>query len=64
MATERMNQSWRHVKSQILNMWSEADFGDAELKRARGNLNQMVKLIHQKTGEPRAEIIQKMSAML
>ncbi len=64
MATKRMNESWRQVKAQIQSIWSEAEFGDKEMKRARGNLNKMVNLIHEKTGEPRAEIIQKMTAIL
>ncbi|GIV62198.1 general stress protein CsbD [Rhodocaloribacter litoris] len=64
MATESMNESWRRVKSQIQSIWSEHEFGDKEMKKARGNLNKMVNLIHEKTGEPRSEIIQKISAFL
>ncbi|GIV61762.1 MAG: hypothetical protein KatS3mg044_0628 [Rhodothermaceae bacterium] len=64
MATETMNESWRRVKSQIQTIWSEYEFGDKEMKKARGNLNKMVNLIHEKTGEPRSEIIQKISAFL
>jgi len=64
MATASMNESWRRVKAQILNIWGDQDFGDTELKKARGNLGKMVELIHEKTGEPRAEIMQKISAFL
>jgi len=64
MATKRMNESWRRVKNQIENIWSEQDFGDKEMKKARGNLNKMVDMIHEKTGEPRAEILQKICAFL
>ncbi len=64
MATDRMNDSWRRVKSQIESIWTDVDFADAEMKRARGSLPKMVNLIHQKTGEPRAEIMQKMTAVL
>ena len=64
MATARMNQSWRQVKHQIQQIWSEVDFDDQEMKRARGNLTKMVNLIHTKTGEPRAAIMQKMAAVL
>jgi hypothetical protein len=64
MATEAMNDSWRRVVSQIKTIWSDEDFGDKEMKKARGNLNKMVNLIHDKTGEPRAEIVQKISAFL
>ncbi|NNF03623.1 MAG: general stress protein CsbD [Rhodothermales bacterium] len=64
MATEAMNDSWRRVVSQIKTIWSDEDFGDKEMKKARGNLNKMVNLIHDKTGEPRADIVQKISAFL
>lgn len=64
MATKRMNDSWGYVKAQIESIWQDAEFGDKELKRARGNLNKMVNLIHEKTGEPRGQIMQKMSAVL
>ena len=64
MATSVMNESWRRVKSQIENIWSDYEFGDKEMKKARGNLNKMVDLIHEKTGEPRAEIMQKICAFL
>lgn len=64
MATDRMNDSWRRVKVQIESIWDGVDFADTEMKRARGSLPKMVNLIHQKTGEPRGEIIQKMSAIL
>lgn len=64
MATPAMNASWRRVKAQIENIWEDYDFGDKEMKRARGNLNKMINLIHQKTGESRDEILRKMSAVL
>jgi hypothetical protein len=64
MATKRMNDSWRRVKAQIEVIWDGTEFDDLELKRARGNLQKMVNLIHEKTGESRSEIIQKMGAIL
>lgn len=64
MATKRMNESWRYVKEQIQTIWSEVEFGDQEMKRARGSLPKMVNLIHEKTGEPRPQIMQKMAAVL
>lgn len=64
MATERMNQSWRRVRAQIKSIWSEADFEDKEMKKARGDMNKMVNLIHEKTGEPHSEIFQKISAII
>jgi len=64
MATSRMNQNWLRIKTQILDLWSEADFEDKELKKARGNLRRMVDLIHTKTGEPKADIMRKLTAIV
>ncbi len=64
MATKRMNESWRQVKTQIQSIWSEAEFGDKEMKKARGDMHKMVNLIHEKTGEPRTQIFQKISAII
>lgn len=64
MATPAMNASWRRVKAQIESIWSDTEFDAKEMKRARGNLNQMINLIHEQTGESRDEILRKMSAVL
>ena len=64
MATERMNENWRQVCSQIRSIWSEVEFEDREMKRARGNMRKMVQLIHDKTDEPTSEIFQKISAII
>ena len=64
MATQRMNESWSLVRSQIESIWSETEFADKEMKKARGNMRRMVKLIHEKTGEPQKEIFQKISAII
>jgi uncharacterized protein YjbJ (UPF0337 family) len=64
MATEAMNESWRRVRDQIKNIWDDVDWNDKEMKRARGEMNKIVGLIHDKTGESREEIRRKMSAIL
>ena len=64
MATSSMNDNWNYVKSQIEAIWVDAEFDDAELKKARGNLRKMVSLIEEKTGESAMEIRQKMSAIV
>ncbi len=64
MATKSMNDSWARVVTQIETIWNTEEFGDKEMKKARGNLSKMVNLIHEKTGEPKAEIVQKISAFL
>ena len=64
MATKRMIESWQQVCGQIAAIWSEAEFNEKEMKKARGNMRKMVQLIHDKTGEPRSEIFQKISAII
>ena len=64
MATSNMNDSWNYVKDQIETIWRNAEFDDVELKRARGNLNKMVNLIQEKTGESPMEIRQKMNSII
>lgn len=64
MATEAMNESWRRIRDQIKDIWEEADFDDKQMKRARGEMDKIVGLIHDKTGESREEIRRKMEAIL
>ncbi len=64
MATPRMNESWSQVRSQIEEIWSETEFTDREMKKARGNMRKMVALIHEKTNEPKHEIFAKISAII
>ena len=58
MATKRMNEQWARIRDRIKAVWSDADLTNKEMKRTRGNLQKMVNLIHEKTGEPRKEIRQ------
>jgi hypothetical protein len=62
MGKNRMDQNWQRVMAQIHTVWGEID--EQELKKARGSLPKMVNLIHQKTGEDRDLIFQKMSAVI
>ncbi len=64
MATTAMNESWRRVQDQITTVWPDIEFGAKEMKKARGSLNRMVDLIHEKTDEPKPDILQKISAFL
>jgi len=64
MATEAMNESWKRVMTQIQTIWTDQEFDEAELKKARGNLRKMVDLIHERTGEAKPEIIEKITAVL
>ena len=62
MATEQMEDSWVRIKTQIQIFWGE--FDEKDMKKARGNLPKMVRLIHEKTGEDRNSIIQKISTIV
>ena len=62
MGKQRMTDNWERMKAQILSTWTDLD--ESEMKKARGDLGQMVNLIHSQTGEDRTMIMQKMSAFL
>lgn len=64
MATEKMNEDWRRIRDQIKDIWDDTDFDDKQMKRARGEMNKIMGLIHDKTGESIEEIRRKMSAIL
>ena len=59
---ERMEANWTRMRGQIQSTWENLDDGD--LKKARGDLGQMVNLIHAETGEDRDLIMRKMSAFI
>jgi len=62
MSKQRMESNWERVRTQILSVWGELD--EKDMKKARGDLNQMVSLIHDTTGEDRALILQKMATLI
>ncbi|PSQ69364.1 MAG: general stress protein CsbD [Bacteroidetes bacterium SW_7_64_58] len=64
MATEKMNEDWRRIRDQIKDIWDDTDFDDKQMKRARGEMDKIMGLIHDKTGESIEEIRRKMSAIL
>ena len=64
MATEKMNEDWRRIRDQIKDIWADTDFDDKQMKRARGEMDKIMGLIHDKTGESIEEIRRKMSAIL
>ena len=57
-----MEQSWQRMKAQIMSSWEGLDEGD--LKSTRGDLAQLVDLIHARTGEDRTQIRRKVVALL
>ena len=64
MATPKMNQDWRRLRYRIKSMWDDVEFDDSRLKKTRGSLRQMVTLIQERTDETRAEIRQKIVAVM
>ena len=64
MATEKMNRDWRRIRDRIKASWSDVEFNDKNMKKARGGLRKMVSLIHAKTDEPRTEIRKKIAAVM
>ena len=62
MSKQRMEQNWQRVKTQILAVWGDLD--ESDMKKARGDLGQMVNLIHEKTGEDRSLIMRKMATLV
>ena len=62
MSKQRMESNWDRVRTQILSVWGELD--EKDMKKARGDLNQMVSLIHDTTGEDRTLIMQKMATLI
>lgn len=64
MATRRMDEDWRRIRDRIKAIWSDVEFQDSNLKRARGSLQRMVSLIHKKTQEPRPVIRRKIMAAM
>lgn len=64
MATEKMNQDWRRIRDQIKDIWDDTEFDDKQMKRARGDMEKIMGLIHDKTGESIEEIRRKMGAIL
>lgn len=64
MATEKMNRDWRRIRDRIKETWSDVEFDDKKMKKARGALRKMVSLIQAKTDEPRPEIRRKIAAMV
>lgn len=64
MATPKMNRDWRQVRDRIKRAWSEVEFDDKKMKKARGSLRKMVNLIHARTEEPRADIRRKVVAVM
>ena len=64
MATEKMNEDWRRIRDQIKDIWDDTDFDDKQMKRARGEMEKIMGLIHDKTDESIKEIRRKMGAIL
>lgn len=58
-----MVRNWNRVKEQIVATWGE-DIDEDTLKNARGDLQQMVRLIQEQTGEEPDTIRRKVMAFV
>ncbi|MBX2820446.1 MAG: general stress protein CsbD [Rhodothermaceae bacterium] len=63
MANQRMQDSWKDMKSNIRATWGN-ELTDEILDKGRRDLNKMVDIIHENTGSPRAKIRTQLSAMV
>ncbi|MEZ4699132.1 MAG: general stress protein CsbD [Rhodothermales bacterium] len=63
MATPRMDESWNRIKTQIRAIFGDA-LTDTELDKGRRDLNKLVDIIHDVTGEPPASIRGRMNAII
>ncbi len=57
-----MEQNWQRMMGQILSTWNSLD--EDALKKTRGNLSQLVALIHEQTGEDKQLILRKVSVFV
>jgi len=64
MATQAMDDRWFQIRDRIKAVYDSAELTDKEMRRARGNLGKMVRLIHDKTGAPQAEIRRTVTALM
>lgn len=62
MSKQRMEQNWQRMMGQILSTWNALD--EDALKKTRGNLSQLVALIHEQTGEDKQLILRKVSVFV
>lgn len=63
MSKQRMQDSWKDMKTHIRAMWG-SELTDEVLDKGRRDLNKMVDIIHENTGISRAEIRTQMLALL
>lgn len=65
MATERMNQSWRRIRDRVRDIWADTDLGtDKDMKKVRGDMQKMINLVHEKTGDSKELIRRRISALV
>ena len=64
MATPQMNESWYQIRERIRHTWKDLDLSDKEMKAGRGKMREMVRMIHEETGEPRSAVRNKLSALI
>lgn len=64
MANQRMKDDWKLTQKRIRGIWEEIDFSDDDFKRGRADLQEMIDVIKEKTGESREEVLSKLEAVI
>lgn len=64
MANQRMKDDWKLTQKRIRGIWEDIDFSDDDFKRGRADLQEMIDVIKEKTGESREEVLSKLEAVI
>ena len=64
MANQRMKDDWKLTQQRIREIWEETEFSDDDFKQGRADLQAMIEVIQEKTGESREEVLSKLEAVI
>lgn len=64
MANQRMKDDWKLTQQRIREIWEDTEFSDDDFKQGRADLQAMIEVIQEKTGESREEVLSKLEAVI
>lgn len=64
MANQRMKDDWKLTQQRIREIWEDTEFSDDDFKQGRADLQAMIDVIQEKTGESREEVLSKLEAVI
>ena len=64
MANQRMKDDWKLTQQRIREIWEDTEFSDDDFKQGRADLQAMIGVIQEKTGESRDEVLSKLEAVI